>query len=456
MKRMKTDITVTTRSNFNRKCKGSNWIRENVLDSKVNNNKLDKLKRRAQDIYDNLIERGIVTPQMIIDRIKNPSLHKDNINDPSLKSFISFVKAHIEKCWNKGMIETHKKYTTFLHKLEGYMVKKGKEDICFKDLTYGFVDDFYTYLCELPNERQPHKIISPNTSELYMNKFKALVNEAVKHRYIDKRDDPFLRFKYSGIPTKKEGLNREELQSLWTLNLTPGTRIWDARNIFFFSLFLGGMRISDVLQMKWTDITTDGRLYYGMGKSDKVKDLKLVQEAINILKLYEPRPHRRTDYIFPFLDNHAEYATANDYFEREALTPEIKAKLKKDISYKTSIVNNNLAKLRKRAGIEKPLTTHINRHTFGKRANEINANPHTLQNIFSHSNLSITEGYMGHFKNDDTDKVLETMFTQDFLEQNTQGSAAVNFSDLKTSLEKIPFDKQKEILAKMQDLLNEF
>jgi hypothetical protein len=52
----------------------------------------------------------------------------------------------------------------------------------------------------------------------------------------------------------------------------------------------------------------EGRLIYRMGKTEKQQNLKLLPQALKILKYYEASKERDSDYIFPFLDNGADYS----------------------------------------------------------------------------------------------------------------------------------------------------
>lgn len=58
----------------------------------------------------------------------------------------------------------------------------------------------------------------------------------------------------------KMGLTQEEIQKIENLELESNTCIWHARNIWLFSFYFAGVRISDVLKIKWSDFK-DGRDY---------------------------------------------------------------------------------------------------------------------------------------------------------------------------------------------------
>jgi len=61
-------------------------------------------------------------------------------------------------------------------------------------------------------------------------------------------------------PTQKIGLTREEIKRIENVELDKNSAICHTRNVWLFSYYFAGIRISDVLQMKWSDLM-DGRLY---------------------------------------------------------------------------------------------------------------------------------------------------------------------------------------------------
>ena len=61
----------------------------------------------------------------------------------------------------------------------------------------------------------------------------------------------------------KIGLSAEEVKQLENAKLPE--RENHARNLFLISFYFAGMRVSDVLRLKWSDFQND-RLYYAMDK----------------------------------------------------------------------------------------------------------------------------------------------------------------------------------------------
>ena len=149
-----------------------------------------------------------------------------------------------------------------------------------------------------------------------------------------------------------------------------------------------------------------------MGKNHKTRDLLLIQPAKEILNHYWKETTKPTEYIFPLLKNDEPFSGAIRPEDKETLSPVMKQKLVEQVSSKTSIVNNNLKKIKELAELNKNLTTHISRHTFASKAKQAGIPDGRIKNILAHSNLKTTEGYMGEFSTEEDDKVLSSIFEE--------------------------------------------
>lgn len=228
--------------------------------------------------------------------------------------------------------------------------------------------------------------------------------------YMSYENNPFLKIRIQEIKTEKEKLTASELQALLALDLPADSIQWHTRNCFFFSMYCAGIRVGDLLQLRWRNVSDDGRLSYQMGKNHKVRDIVLVSQAKEILKLYEPEKKMPNNYIFPLLDSSALYAKAVTMAEKDTMIRPLKAKLTQAICSKTKTLNEYLKILADMADISKPLSTHIARHTFARIAKEQGMDNSVLKSLLAHSSLAITERYMGNFDTSTTDLALQRTF----------------------------------------------
>ena len=262
------------------------------------------------------------------------------------------------------------------------------EDISFHEIDEYMLKKFRVYLISI-------RKVSERTIMNYYVVIRTLFNLAISEGIVEQKYYPFgkkkIKIKFPG--TIKIGLDEKEIKEIEALDLITGTPIYHARNIFLFSFYFAGVRISDVLRMRWSDIKND-RLYYKMGKNDKVDTLKIPEKANDIIRYYKNDQESPTDFIFPELK---------------------KANLKdpKDIHAKirtaTKKFNNYLTQITKLSKINKKATNHISRHSFGNIAGDKMIPIQMLQKLYRHTAITTTIGYQGSFIHKSADEALDTV-----------------------------------------------
>ncbi len=410
-KRIKTTVEVNKLENFNPKAQLMKWVSTKEPNHKKLNDDLYTELNKVVTIYDELSKSG----QASFDRVKTKLKNSDteNVPEDNSPSFLEYARKRTEQLYQAGNIRTFKKFNGFCNKLEGFITdKKGNvKDLTFEDLTPSFLSDFYSHLKTLRNERQPEKVLHQNTIEVTFNIFRNLVNRAVKIEGLMKpENNPFLVYSFEGVKTAREKLNEAEMGLILGLSIPEGSLMWHCRNYFLFSFYCAGIRAGDLIQLRWNNITSEGRLIYEMGKNHKTKDILMVSQAKEILSKYYREDAKGTDYIFPLLNNSAEYAKATNQAEKDTMPAELKEKLVNAVSSKNALINKELAKIAKLAGIEKRVSFHISRHSFAKVAKERKIDNNSLQNLLAHSNIRQTEVYMGTFDNSVSDEALQSIF----------------------------------------------
>lgn len=309
-------------------------------------------------------------------------LRNEILGTPS-GDYISFARLQIKRMDDTDKVRTANRYRTVINKLEKFL--KGKP-FTFEDFTLPFLHDYQAYLKAIPND--------VNTIHSNFRVLKTILYIAIREDKSPQEKNPFFKFKLKKSPTKKERLTLEEIEILSTINLEEGRNIFHARNAFLFSFYSAGIRVSDLLQLKWKNVETI--LNYQMGKTKRYRRLKVVTKAQNILDIYRTEEVDLEDYIFPFLSNDVDYS--NSKF------------LAKQLSAKTTIFNTNLKKLSNRTGITKNISTHIARHSFADIARKKGMSIYDISKALGHSSLGITERYLSDFDDNSLDDAMEDLF----------------------------------------------
>ncbi len=260
-------------------------------------------------------------------------------------------------------------------------------DLYFTDITVPFLQRFKVYCAS--ELKQSERTI---TNHLIL--IRTLFNRAIKEGIVDAKYYPFggdnIKIRVgSGL---KIGLTKEEIGKIEDLELTPETAIWHARNIWLFSFYFAGIRIADVLELKWSDFK-DNRLHYMMHKNSKPVTLKIPDKAKKIMNRYARNKKKPNDYIFPGLEN-ADPKDRRDVYRKRRNA---------DRWY-----NKKLKEIATMAGIDKNLSHHIARHSFGNIAGD-KVHPLMLQKLYRHSDLKTTINYQANFIHKEADEALDSV-----------------------------------------------
>ena len=381
--------------------------------SKRLNNFLLKKLTEAQDIVFATNDKS--TSKEVKDQVKGKSQQQ--------QSFFQLAAERIETKYQKGTFSVAKLELSALHNIEEFVNlpksrprKKVIEDIklrrkervsqalkskdfffedvghfkkssslLFRDVTPTFLDKYKSF-CENYLNQKPRTIANQLTI------IRTLFNLAIKNGIIDAKHYPFVGHneKIRFTASHKIGLTREEIERIEALELKKDTHIWHAKNVWLTAFYFAGIRISDVLKLKWSDFIDD-RLFYVMNKNDKPVSLKVPEKVIPIISAYGQEKIVNSDYVFPFLKK----ADPND---------------PKDIFTKTRsanwLLNKYLKQIAKQCEIDKNLSMHIARHSFGNIAGDA-IHPLMLQKLYRHSDLKTTINYQANFIHREADEALD-------------------------------------------------
>lgn len=337
------------------------------------------IRKKYDEIEDVIFEMETLkqnyTAKQIIDSIRK---------NAKRLSFFELADEHIEDLINAN---NHNRAISDRSKLNRIKEFAKKRNFEFEEINENLLKKLKIYL----------RTTSGLSERSVMNIFvmiRLLYNKAISRKIVDRKFYPFgkdkIKIKYP--QTIKIGLNEHEIRKIEELDLDPRAAVWHTRNVFLFSFYLAGIRISDVLRMRWSDIVAE-RLYYKMSKNDKADSLKLPEPVIKILSHYQVDKKNKYDYIFPELKT----IPIND---SKAIYSRIKTSIKR--------LNTNLTLIADLAEIDKKITNHIARHSFGNIAGD-KVSPQMLQKLYRHTHLSTTIGYQGNFIHKNADEALNAI-----------------------------------------------
>jgi integrase/recombinase XerD len=342
--------------------------------ARLNNFLVKKLSEAEDNLLELKVQKNAISAKAI----------KGKIRASKEASFFAQAKNYLDALQKQGK---YNRFNSDKSRIKAFRDFLDGNDIAFDDITVSLLNQYRAYL-------KGEKKLSEQTIVNHLTIIQTIFNEAIRNNLIDAKLYPYGRDKIrlKNVRSLKIGLSPEELIALEQKELEPASYADHARNLWLFAFYFAGMRISDVLRLKWTDFQND-RLFYAMGKNAKGGSLKVPDKALKILNLYR-RDNPKHNLVFPDLE------------VLENLTDTYK--VQKRIAYELMKLNAALKDVAAQIGITKKLTMHIARHTFGNLSGE-RIPIQMLQKLYRHTSITTTINYQANFIFKDADDALDSV-----------------------------------------------
>ncbi|MCU0326581.1 MAG: site-specific integrase [Spirosomaceae bacterium] len=250
------------------------------------------------------------------------------------------------------------------------------DGLTFEQLTYSAIEKYDQFLKKRKGRGGKMKLNSVAKRHRQTLKF---VKIAIKKGYLRESQNPYLTFERKTETVNKEYLTKEERQRVEQMVFEPHEKLIEmARDMFLFSCYTG-LRYSDIHGLTDSNFTENEkglRLSFVAQKTQKALNLPLYS-------LFDGKPQ----------------VIAQKYIGNGA----------KRLFYgMTNPKANKLIKeIAERVEINKKLTFHDSRDTFGTHA--VRKLPITaVQNLMQHSDIRTTKGYL-HLSDVERDELLENI-----------------------------------------------
>ncbi len=241
------------------------------------------LSNKLTELQDQIFEFETKEKSLNTAALKNKIMGKDPVD------FFAFAEEVLAGYLRAGQIDTHDKNKSVLNKLEEY--QNGKK-LDFQDMTVRFLVKYESHLRgELKN-----KTSTVNTS---MKFFRRVYNEAIRQQMVPRDRNPFDYYDLKSEKSSRTYLTEKEIELLEKVSLPSDSKLALHRDMFVFSCYTGGLRISDVLQLEWDHF--DGvHLHITTKKTGAQLSLKCPSKALEIIALYKKK-EICDRFIFPML-----------------------------------------------------------------------------------------------------------------------------------------------------------
>ena len=300
------------------------------------------------------------------------------------KSVAEFYKEVIEELELLGKLGNAKVYDDSYSSLKTFTNKK-------LDIPFSHIDIEFLKKYEMWMRKKNYK---DTTMSLLFRTLRSIYNKAIHAKYAKKNLYPFEDFKVSkfSLKTEKRAISKDLIIQIMNLDLSAESWYMNfSRDVFIFSYLCSGINMTDVGNLKSTNIVKN-RLVYTRDKTGKRINIPLSEKAISLIDKYKPNSF--TDYLFPIL---------NDNTHK---TPEQKYNRKKKV---LRHINYNLGKISEIIGIEINLTSYVARHSYATVLKNSGVNIALIGETLGHSDLKTTQIYLDSFENEQIDVAMTNL-----------------------------------------------
>jgi site-specific recombinase XerD len=310
---------------------------------------LDNFKTKVYEkIMQGTIDKQEITPKFIKELLD----HGDRTKKTLLNNYELFLK----ECdflvqQKKRKLSTYKKYVDVGNKIKEFIEKQiHKKDVLLMDLDYEFIKRFDFFLMSEYGSKH-------NTRVKLMKSLKCIA-----HYNMNNSQVPFNPFKGYATTFKSDGvkyLTSEEVKKIEDKTFN-NPRLEQIKDVFLFLCYTG-FAFCDICLLKHEDVIEFNGIKCIDTQRFKTSVPCFVPLCNKALKIYEKYKDMCTNQILPLKSNQK----VNDYLKEIG-----------DLS-----------------GINKSLTSHFGRHTFGHIAQENGIPLEVIKNVLGHTNTKMTAQY---------------------------------------------------------------
>jgi site-specific recombinase XerD len=313
------------------------------------NDTLDRIKIALDSHYKAILDKdGYVTAEKLKDTYLGREIRKTTV--------LSLYDTKVEQKRNlvgKTIRDTTlSKYLATRKRVGDFMVHKyKKEDMPIRDVDFQFVTDYEVYLKSVCK-------CGHNSTVKHLRYLKQIITNALKNRYITV--DPFDDYTLGYKPVKKEFLIEPEIKKLMNKKF-EAPRLEEVRDVFLFQIFTG-LAYIDAANLTEENIIEDGFgqkwIQLTRQKSSVQANIPLLDVPLSILKKYNGLENGK---LLPIHTNQK--------------------------------MNEYLKEIASLCGINKRLTTHCGRHSFGTIMLTKGVSIESVSKMLGHTNITTTQIY---------------------------------------------------------------
>ena len=352
------------------------------------NQRLVNLKRGIDDrINSLLVEKHQVIPVPVLRSILSGEYDREKDRDKGQIPFVEFVLAENQEIYNLGKISysvwaniqcNMGTFSDFLHKVKHQDISERTTLYC-RDITVKLFKDYIKYRQDRGNTNETiNKALTPIIKAVKIMHRRDWISRDV----CDEICNLYLpaNAKVLGADTTTHYLTQEQVKQLIeAVKTAKYERTRDIFDMFMFSLYVSGLRFSDIATLRWAEIDMDKRTIRHIQVKNHTRNAKILNLSIpdEGMKILQKWIGRNDNFVFGLLDDEFDLTDC--------------ARLKETLNSKNRTINISLKTLGDKINLPFPLHFHIARHTFATLALNNTVDIKTISTLVGHSSVLTTE-----------------------------------------------------------------
>ena len=263
--------------------------KNNTIDTMLRVNRRSMTEDQRENIINKYTEKETELKSLFREQENVEIIPKNDL------SFLYHLEKFIKQLEERKQIGTSKRYRTTLYHVQKFLKKQGKTNLLFSEITPSLITDFETHLIGLS--------IKGNTTKNYINSIKRIYTKSLGEGLFTTTLNPFVNFVNKRVDVKKDFLEKKHVQDIFMSKFEKDDPLYNTRNFFLFQIFGQGLRVSDLLTLRFENIR-EGLILFDQFKTKDENTIHFTPTTLWILKDYIKHPdiekiiNRR--YIYPF------------------------------------------------------------------------------------------------------------------------------------------------------------
>lgn len=289
---------------------------------------------------------------------------------PPCKTVFTFLQEQVDRQLSMERHGTAKTYTSAYRRFREF---RDGSDLIFDDLSPDMIEEYEAWLLK--------RNLKQNTIRFYLRTLNTLLYKAADNGLIADDRKLFSRVRLSYVTTIKRAIPEADIRAIQRMQLTPGSIMAFARDIFMFSFYMRGMPFVDIAFLRKSNLK--GRtLTYCRKKTNHQLTVEWEDEQREIVERYAHLA-KDTPYMLPIIRR----TDGTEYRQYQRMQENI---------------NRALKKIGSKIGLKMPLTSYTARHSWASIARDMNIPIPVISEGMGHQSYKTTQVYLDSI---DTSKI---------------------------------------------------